>query len=58
MYILCKCFGGEDLTEHQKTIQPGELWVRLADTPIALPIEDVIGEETYLPLSNLAICDI
>lgn len=58
IYVLCKCYGGEELTEHQKLIHPGELWIRLVDTPIAFPISSVVSDETYSNLSNLNICDV
>lgn len=58
-YILYKKYSSKDPTEHQKRITPGQLWIRLSDSPIAFPMLDIIDvENSYKQLSAISICDI
>ena len=63
MYILYKVYGTDDLTEQQKLAANGELWIRLADSPLAFPMSCVVDIENSSPAIGpnsgfISICDI
>lgn len=43
IYVLYKKYSQPDLPWNDKLHTPGQLWIRLADTPIAFPMGKVIG---------------
>lgn len=66
MYILYKQYNEENPSEQTKLATPGELWIRLPDTPIAFPLKmivDMDNSSDTLPDSSSSnamdsICDI
>ena len=41
------------MTEWQKLHMPGELWIRLADSPVAVHVEDVLSDKSQKLLQGL-----
>ena len=61
IYILYKHYGVENPSEQEKLLTPGELWIRLADSPIAFPMNKVVDMSEsgqVFTLLDGGICDI
>ena len=63
MYILYKVYGTDNPTEQQKLAANGELWIRLADSPLAFPMSCVVDIGNSSPAIGpdggfISICDI
>lgn len=52
IYVLYKKTDSS-MTQWQKLHTPGELWIRLADSPIAMHVEDVLSETSQKLLQSL-----
>lgn len=58
VYILFKQYEKEEVTEEEKLQKIGKMWIRLADNPIALPIEQaVMIDKSYKGIDLLQVCD-
>ena len=66
MYMLYKCYNDAQPSEKMKLDTPGELWIRLADSPLAFPLSSIVdmdhsseelpGRSSLHSMDN--ICDI
>lgn len=57
MYILYKKYASDDVSYPEKLQTSGELWIRLADFPIAFPLTSLIDDASYKQLPSLEIYD-